>query len=115
MTYQKLENSNALTEKDNLTIKKTNLDYQFSNESIDDDSIIQNEKKLKEKYKKKAEEYYKMHGNLNEFIYSTDNQELRNKFEKWMISFYNKTLNDKKTTANSKLSYEDVNPCHILF
>ena len=45
MTYQKLENSNALTEKDNLTIKKTNLDYQFSNESIDDDSIIQNEKK----------------------------------------------------------------------
>lgn len=110
MIYQKLENSNTNTERDNITVKKSNInDYQNFSESeiYDDEETLQNKKRLKNDYKIRAREYYKIHGNLNEFMYSTDNAEVRKKFEKWMISFYNQSINEKKTSANSKLSDED--------
>ena len=104
----KLE-SNIYNDRDNLTIKKSvNFDNNNSESAIyDDDYIHQNKKQLKKEYKDKAFDYYKVHGNLNEFMYSTDNQDIRNKLEKWMKIFYNKSINDKKTSANSKVSFDD--------
>ncbi len=106
--YHKLENSN--TERDNLTVlKKTAYDPTEISESVmmDDEYISQNKRQLKKEFKEKAFDYYKIHGNLNEFMYSTDNPEIRKKLEKWMKSFYNRSMVDKKTSASSKINLEE--------
>lgn len=54
------------------------------------------EKKLKKKLKNKAFDHYKQHGNLNELIYSTNNQEVKKKLEKWMEKFYLNCYEEKK-------------------
>ena len=63
--------------------------------------------------KEKAFLFYKKHGNLNEFVYNTDNPDVRKKFEKWMKKFFHRVNNEKKFISKNSL-YEDINGTKLL-